>query len=77
MTKKRRKSKASGYRKVWFSRGSQTTAGLILPSEEVEAKGVSGISRLFPISEAGKMAKLHVSPEFGTWDEAFKYEKKS
>lgn len=56
--KKRRKSKKSGFRKVWFSKGSEKTAGLILPTEKLDSMTISEVSRLYPNSEAGKSASL-------------------
>jgi hypothetical protein len=68
----RRKNRA-GFTKVWFANGSEKTAGLILPTAKVHAMSVNEISRLFPTSEARKMKRVHISPEFETWDEAFDF----
>jgi hypothetical protein len=62
-----------GFRKVWFSKGSEKTAGLILPATKLAGMSISEISRLFPVSEARKMGRLHTSPTFATWEEAFRY----
>ena len=64
-----------GFCKVWFSKGAEKTAGLIVPAAKVRGMSVGEISRLFPMSEAGKMHRLHVSPVFPTWDAAFAFEK--
>ena len=76
---KRRKTKkthrVSGFQKVWFSKGSEKTAGLIVPAEKLHTMTVGEISRLFPISESLKMARFHTSPVFATWDEAFAFSK--
>jgi hypothetical protein len=64
-----------GFRKVWFSKGSEKTAGLILPAAKLHGMSISDISRLFPMSEALKMGKIHMSPVFPTWDAAFQFEK--
>jgi hypothetical protein len=69
------KKKKIGFRKVWFSKGKEKTAGLILPNEKLHDMSMSDVSRLFPNSEAGKMARFHTSPVFDTWDEAFKFSK--
>ncbi len=63
----------SGFQKVWFSKGREKTAGLILPAAKLHGMSISEISRLFPMSEAGKMGRLHTSPVFATWDAAFHF----
>lgn len=70
-----RKKNKIGFRKVWFSKGKEKTAGLILANEKLHDMSIGDISRLFPNSEAGKMGRLHTSPVFNSWDEAFKYSK--
>ena len=62
-----------GFRKVWFSKGSEKTAGLVLPCAKLHGMSISDISRLFPMSEARKMGRLHTSPVFATWDAAFNF----
>ena len=74
-TRKRKTHRVSGFQKVWFSKGSEKTAGLIVPAEKLHTMTVSDISRLFPISESLKMARFHTSPVFATWDEAFAFSK--
>lgn len=73
--KKLMKRSKTGFQKVWFSDGREKTAGLILSADMLRKMSVSDISRLFPTSEGAKMKKLHVSPAFDTWDEAFKFSK--
>lgn len=65
------RSMSKGFRKVWFSKGSEKTAGLVLPVAKLDGMSITEISRLFPPSEAGKMSRIHTSPVFWTWDEAF------
>jgi len=73
--KGKRHSTGGGYRKVWFSGPGGTTAGLVLKSSEVDEKTIPELSRLFPYTEASKMTKVHASPEYETWDQAFKHER--
>ena len=61
---------------MWFSRGGERTAGLVLPNEKLATMSIGDISRLYPYSEAGKMARIHQSPVFETWDEAFAHDAK-
>jgi hypothetical protein len=68
-----RSTSKEGFRKVWFSRGSEKTAGLVVSAAKLHAMSVSEISRMFPMSEAMKMAKIHMSPVLPTWDAAFHY----
>ena len=61
------------FHKVMFSRtGYGCTAGLIVKAT-APVHDVVAMSRLFPYSAARYMGRLHVSPVFETWDEAFKY----
>jgi hypothetical protein len=71
----RKKHKVKGFRKVWFSKGSGKTAGLIVPAEKLHDMSLGEVSRLFPMSEARKMGRLHTSPVFDTWDKAFAFNK--
>jgi hypothetical protein len=64
-----------GFQKVWFSKGAERTAGLILPAEKLYGMSISEVSRLFPVKEGLKMARFHTSPVFDTWDEAFAFGK--
>ena len=45
------------------------------PPKKLHTMTVGEISRLFPISEGLKMGRLHTSPVFATWDEAFAFSK--
>ena len=63
----------STYQKIRFTARKGSTAGLIFESYKLESMSLSDVSRFFPYSESGKMAKLQVSPEFNTWEEAFEY----
>ena len=63
----------STYQKVRFTSHNGSTAGLIFESSKLENMSLSDVSRFFPYSEAGKMAKVQYSPEFNTWIEAFEY----
>ena len=60
-----------GFRKVWFSNRNEKTAGLVVAAEKLDGMSIGDISRLFPMSEFRKMSKIHKSPVFATWDEAF------
>jgi hypothetical protein len=73
-TRKKKRHTPKGFRKVWFSKGTEKTAGLIVPSEKLAAMSVSDVSRLFPYSEATKMNLFHQSPEFDSWEAAFAYD---
>ncbi len=64
----------SGYRKIWFSGRGGITAGLVLSEQTFQnTRSVEAFSRLFPYSEANKMARFHKSPVFDTYEEAFGY----
>ena len=63
----------AGFQKVWFSKGNEKTAGLILPAAKLHGMSIGDISRLFPMSEARKMGRLHTSPVFASWDAAFHF----
>lgn len=71
-----RRDPSKRYRKIWFSKGSEHTAGLIVTDAWIAAHKtnlVSDASRLFPMHEARKMGKFHVSPAFATWEQAFAF----
>lgn len=75
--KRARRDPSKSYRKIWFSKGSEHTAGLIVTDAWIAAHKtnlVSDASRLFPMHEARKMGKFHASPAFPTWEEAFAFE---
>lgn len=58
--------------KVWFSDGAKRTGQLIVDTERYPINtSVSDYSRLFPISEARIMKRLHVGDLYDTFDEAF------
>jgi len=61
------------------SKNNGSTAGLVLESQKFYALSLTAFSRMFPYSEAVKMERTQVSPEYGTWDEAFahSFEKES
>lgn len=61
------------YVAVWFSNGDEKTAALIFEYSKVKQMTVSELSRHWPMSEAMKMKKVHRSPQFPTWDEAFHF----
>lgn len=66
-----------GYRKIWFAKGRERTAGLIVNDiwiEEHKRNLISDASRLFPRFEIPKMEKFFISPEFRTWEEAFTFD---
>ena len=63
------------YQKVRFSSAQAgVTAGLVFRSDSLANLSISELSRRFPYSEAMKMAKVQVSPQFVTWAEAFSYQ---
>jgi hypothetical protein len=62
-----------GFRKVWFSKGAEKTAALILPAAKLRSMSLGEISQLFPSSEFRKMTRFHQSPVFPTWDAAFAF----
>ena len=63
----------STYQKIRFTSRNGSTAGLVFDSFKIEHSSVSELSRFFPYSEASKMARIQVSPEFDTWEEAFNF----
>ena len=63
-----------GFRKIWFSGRDGKTAGLVLSEQTFQnTRSMEAFSRLFPYSEANKMARFHKSPLFSTYEEAFAY----
>lgn len=62
------------YRKFRFTSRHGSTAGLVIESDRMEHTTITDLSRLFPYSEARFMARLEVSPEYKTWEEAFGHE---
>lgn len=65
------------YVKIWWSSQHGSTAGLVFDTAHVRRyRGdISKLSRLWPASEASKMARLHVSQDYATWEQAFAHEK--
>ena len=61
------------YQKIRFTSRNGSTAGLVFDSFKIEHSSISELSRFFPYSEASKMARIQVSPEFNTWEEAFDF----
>jgi hypothetical protein len=67
------KNPTPGFYKMWFSGPGGNTADLILDNAKypIGKTSVSTYSRFFPVSEARKMTRLHISKVYSTWDEAF------
>ena len=61
------------YVKFRFKSKLGATAGLVMALGKFERSNVSELSRLFPYSEALKMAVWQVSPAFDSWDSAFSF----
>jgi hypothetical protein len=61
------------YHKVRFVGRAGATAGLVVNTADHDVRNVSAISRLYPVSEAGKMRRFQVSPAFETAREAFDF----
>jgi hypothetical protein len=64
-----------GFCKVWFTGPQGETAGLVISEEKARKSSTAELSRMFPTSEFRKMAWLHVSPVYDTWDAAFAHVK--
>lgn len=63
------------YRKIrFYSKRHGATAGLVVEHGGKKFTTIEELSRLFPMHEAPKMAKLQASPIFATWNEAFEFE---
>jgi hypothetical protein len=62
------------FRKIRFTSAEGSTAGLVIPSEKLEGKSISEISRLFPYSESRFMRHLEVSEPQPSFESAFAYE---
>ncbi len=63
----------STYRKFRFTSRNGATAGLVIESDRFERMSITDLSRFFPYSEAQFMARLEVSPEYPTWEDAFNH----
>lgn len=61
------------YRKFRFTSNAGSTAGLVIESDRFERTSITDLSRFFPYSEARFMARLEVSPEYPTWEDAFNH----
>lgn len=59
------------YMKVRFTSLKGATAGLIFLSQDVYNMSLSKLSRHWPVSEALKMRRVELSPEYDTWEQAF------
>ena len=64
----------SKYRKIRFiSKLHGATAAMVITEDKYREIGLSGFSRLFPVSECLKMEALEFSPAFESWDGAFDF----
>jgi hypothetical protein len=61
------------YVKFRFTSRNGATAGLVIESDRFQRTSMTNLSRFFPYSEAQFMARLEVSPEYPTWEEAFNH----
>ena len=61
------------YVKIAFRNGSEQTAGLVVPFEELKTADLSRLSRLFPYWEARKMRDFLMSPQFPAFEDAFAF----
>ena len=61
------------YYKVWFSKGLDETAKLVVDTDlfPVGKTSITAYSRLFPYSEAGKMRVFHRSKLYPSFNAAF------
>lgn len=60
------------YRKVRFTSTSNgATARMVVTTELLTEKGMVGVARLFPVSEAPKMETFQISPVYDTFEGAF------
>lgn len=60
--------------KIRFTGPAGATAGIILPYAKVSHATISELSRHFPMSEANKMRRLDISPQYALWDDAFTHQ---
>ena len=69
-------SNSEKYVKFYFynPESKEKTAGLVLPADVLKNRTITELSRLFPRSEATKMIRMLLSPEFNTWEAAFLWE---
>jgi hypothetical protein len=61
------------YVKFRFTSRNGATAGLVIDSFRFARTSITDLSRFFPYSEAPLMARLEVSPEYPTWEDAFNH----
>lgn len=62
------------FKKFRFTSKQGSTAGLVIESDRMARMDISDLSRFFPYSEARFMARLEVSPEYKTWEDAFAHD---
>jgi hypothetical protein len=53
------------------SKSNGSTAGLVIEADKLYRTPLTELSRLFPVSEASKMERTELSPEFDSFEEAF------
>lgn len=64
----------TGFRKIRFRSLVQgETAGLVLSAHRESSMRIDELSKLYPMSEAPKLATYERGPVFDTWEEAFQY----
>ena len=63
----------STYVKFRFTSNAGATAGLVIETDRLQRTSVSDLSRFFPYSESRFMARLEVSPEYPSWEDAFNH----
>jgi hypothetical protein len=65
-------SQYNGYYKVWFTNGTERTAKLVVHTDKFPfSTSIQEYSRLFPMSEAGKMLKMCRTSFYDSFKEAF------
>ena len=65
-------SQYNGYYKIWFSNGKESTAKLIVHTDQFPVTtSIADYSRLFPMSEAPKMLKVCRTGFYDSFKEAF------
>ena len=60
--------------KVRFVSGHGATAGLVMTLDKFSTTTISGISRLFPVSEFRKMGTMQASPALDSFEDAFSFQ---
>lgn len=61
------------FRKIRFCGRGGATAGLVVDCAKTDFQNVAELSRLYPFTEADRMERLYVSPEFKSWEGAFRF----